>query len=219
MAARRVRECKKGCGYPALPSRQFCQWHHLLRQSSHEQALAAQNRLASVPVADHRARVPKEEWPPGERFCAGCQSFVPLFYCSGSRCKACNSMATHASRVEKVYGITHQEYDDLYQRQNGRCAICRNVSRSIRFAVDHDHVTGEVRGLLCKRCNHDLLGGGHDDIDLMWRATVYLLCPPAKYPAGVPTDVALAALGKHLQEKARLVPLRPAAPAQLPPPF
>lgn len=215
----KVRPCKRGCGYPALPGRQFCQWHALMRQSSQEQALAAQDRLARVPVAEHVARVPKELWPPGERWCAGCQHFIPLFYCSGSRCRACNGLAAHAARVEKTYGITSAEYDALYEAQGGRCAICRNISRSIRFAVDHDHVTGEVRGLLCKRCNHDLLGGGHDDVALMWRATVYLLCPPAQYPAGVPTDVALAALGRYLEEKARLVPLRPASPAALPAPF
>ncbi len=215
----KFRECKRGCGYPALPSRQFCQWHALLRQSSQEQAQAAQNRLSRRPVAEHEARVPKSLWPAGERWCAGCQSFVPLFYSSGSRCKACASLAAHASRVQKTYGITAERYDEILASQGGRCAICRNASRTIRFAVDHDHKTGAVRGLLCKRCNHELLGGGHDDVQLLFRAIAYMLFPPADFPNGAPNDMVLVALKEHLIAKARLAPLRPAEPAQMPPPF
>lgn len=202
----KVRPCKKGCGYPALKGKQFCLWHWLMRQSSDVQAIYAQKRLATFQgsweyhvAGAHIARKPKSEWPDGERWCAGCQSFVPLFYTSGSRCKACASMAAHASRVEKTYGITAEEYDELYRRQGGRCAICRNASRSIRFAVDHNHQTGEVRGLLCKRCNHDLLGAGHDDVLLLFQAIEYLLFPPARDHGFTPTpDHVLAQLREHL---------------------
>lgn len=179
MSRAKIRPCKKDCGYPALKGRQFCTWHHLLRQSSDVQALAAQARLALAgdPLT-HVARQPKHLWPDGERWCAGCQSYVPLFYCSGSRCKACKSSTAHAKRVETIYGISAEEYDALLRKQKGRCAICRCLPRTIRLAVDHDHKTGEVRGLLCKRCNHDLLGGGHDDPLMLFRAIQYLLFPP-----------------------------------------
>ncbi len=41
--------------------------------------------------------------------------------------------------------------------QKGRCAICaKNLKRDLRPAVDHDHATGEIRGLLCLRCNQTL---------------------------------------------------------------
>jgi hypothetical protein len=108
-----------------------------------------------------QARVPKSAWPTGERWCAGCQSFVPLFYTSGSRCKGCASKASHAGMVEKTYGITGAQYDRLFVLQNGRCYICQRKSKR-RLAVDHDHATGAVRGLLCpdpeRGCNHAILG-------------------------------------------------------------
>jgi hypothetical protein len=178
----KTRPCKRDCGYPALKGRQFCHWHALMRMSSDEQAEAAVDRREAQLGHDHavfQARVPKDRWPDGERWCAGCQSFVPTFYCSGSRCKACSSTSSHAKRLEDNYGIDAAEYKRIFEAQGGRCAICRNKPRTIRFAVDHDHKSGEVRGILCKRCNHDLLGGGHDDIMVLFRAIEYLIFPPA----------------------------------------
>jgi hypothetical protein len=180
----KVRPCKKGCGYPALKGRQFCEWHALMRLSSDEQAAAANRRLLKVPEGARQSRVSVKFWPEGERWCSGCQSFVPTFYCSGSRCKACSSTASHAKRLETLYGIDATEYRRIMAKQGGRCAICRNKPRSIRFAVDHDHQTGEVRGILCKRCNHDLLGGGHDDVEVLFRAIEYLIFPTARRTSG-----------------------------------
>lgn len=201
---RKVRPCKKGCGYPALKGRQFCEWHALMRSSSDVQAAAAQDRLAAAEISDFKARVSPKDWPEGERWCAGCQSFVPKFYASGSRCKACASMKAHERRVEAVYGITPEEYQRIFAAQGGRCAVCRNQPRTIRFAVDHDHDTGEVRGILCKRCNHDLLGGGHDDIAVLWRAIEYLLFPPAKFAQRPSREAVMFALGARLDVLDRL---------------
>lgn len=214
----KVRPCKKGCGYPAAKRKQFCYWHGLMRLSSDQQAAAANLRRARTLVQDRRPRVPSSEWPEGERWCAGCQSFVPKFYCSGSRCKACSSMAAHAKRLEDNYGIDPAEYDRIFRLQGGRCAICGNQPRTIRFAVDHDHKTDAVRGILCKRCNHDLLGGGHDSIDLLWRAIGYLLFPPAQRTTMVvPDEVILACLNGHLE--ANRIRARKPAPEAVPPPF
>lgn len=216
----KVRPCKKGCGYPALKGRQFCQWHALMRMSSDEQAAAARGRLERFHLtggSDPVARVPKKDWPDGERWCAGCQSFVPLFYTSGSRCKACASTAAHSRRVEAEYGINEEQYQHLLKIQKGRCAICTNRPRTIRLAVDHDHKTGAVRGLLCKRCNHDLLGGGHDSIELLFRAVEYLLYPPAERDCPPPRAAVLRALEEHL----KLGDMRDGKtlPEQQPPPF
>jgi hypothetical protein len=218
------RPCRKadiGCTYPAAKGRQFCQWHALMRSSSDEQAAAAMARRESQlghDFAVFQAKVPKERWPLGERWCAGCQSFVPRFYTTGSRCKACASMATHAARLEKVYGIDADEYARIFAAQGGRCAICRNKPRSIRFAVDHDHKTGEVRGILCKRCNHDLLGGAHDSIETLFTAMGYLLFPPAAPRAFTVTRYhVLTALREHLDgSQSRAEAQRP---APQPPPF
>lgn len=71
--------------------------------------------------------------------------------------------------------ITLKEFDDIENSQNGKCAIC-NVSKEASprgLAVDHNHGTGEIRGLLCLRCN---LGLGYfkDNIQLMQNAINYL---------------------------------------------
>lgn len=222
MSKPKVRPCKTGCGYPALKGRQFCQWHALMRSSSDVQARAAVDRREAQLGHDnavYQARVHPDRWPPGERWCAGCQSFVPLFYVSGSRCKACASAAAHASRVEKTYGISPETYAALHRAQGGRCGICRNLSRTIRFAVDHDHKTGAVRGLLCKRCNHDLLGGGHDDIAMLFRAIEYLLFPPAARNGSRPTiEQVHDALGDYLVARARVTAPVPVMDDE-PPPF
>lgn len=52
----------------------------------------------------------------------------------------------------RVYGITLAEYDFMLTSQDGRCAICGDVPEQ-RLQVDHDHETGEIRGLLCGSCN------------------------------------------------------------------
>lgn len=219
MSRAKVRPCKKGCGYPALKARQFCEWHALMRSSSDEQAAAAiarrENQLGHD-FAVYQAKVDKSKWPEGERWCAGCQSFVPLFYCSGSRCKACSSMAAHARRVQDNYGITPERYAEILKQQGGKCAVCRNTPRTIRFAVDHDHKTGEVRGILCKRCNHDLLGGGHDDIAILWRAVEYLLFPPAQYPVRPSREGVIFALGARLDLLDRLAAPKAVEPALAP---
>ena len=208
-----------GCPYPAAKGKQTCEWHWLMKQPAHVQKEHAKWRLDRVPSSEQRARVSSIEWPPGERWCAGCQSFIPLFYCSGSRCKACASSAAHGRRVEETYGITPERYEELFEQQGRRCAICRNRPRTMRLAVDHDHKTGEPRGLLCKRCNHDLLGGGHDDIETLYRAIAYLLFPPAKYPKRPRLDEVLPMLEKRILENRLRRVMRSAPVSDELPPF
>lgn len=119
--------------------------------------------------------------PSGTAFCAGCQSFRDLadFGKGATTCRACASAKTHAAAVAKTYGITGDDYESLLARQGGKCAICRARPKSKRLAVDHNHVTGAVRGLLCSRCNHDLLGSAWDSLALATALWHYLNTPPA----------------------------------------
>jgi len=57
--------------------------------------------------------------------------------------------------LKQAYGMTLEDYNELFLRQNKKCAICgKHQSESTRrFGVDHDHKTGKVRGILCNRCN------------------------------------------------------------------
>ena len=74
----------------------------------------------------------------------------------------------------KTYGITVEEYDELLATQGGVCAICRRPPREdISLHLDHDHATGERRGLLCFKCNN-ALGDFDDDAERLLRAYVYL---------------------------------------------
>lgn len=73
--------------------------------------------------------------------------------------------------LAKRYGITLEQYADMWTRQGGRCGVCRRDHR--RMVVDHDHATGVVRGILCVRCNV-CLGGLGDNLDGVMRLVQYL---------------------------------------------
>jgi len=54
-------------------------------------------------------------------------------------------------------GLSALEYSAQLMAQGGVCAICRRPPRKRKLAVDHDHRTGAIRGLLCWRCNYGLI--------------------------------------------------------------
>ena len=67
----------------------------------------------------------------------------------------------HEMWVLSKYGLTAQDYEQMLNEQNNRCAICGDEKTSSRFlgknfCVDHDHATNKVRGLLCHNCNAGL---------------------------------------------------------------
>jgi hypothetical protein len=140
------------------------------------QVEAARARLAESVALEQHAR--RKDVPEGARWCAGCQSFVPLWYSSGSRCKACASEARTQARTRSVYGVGPDEHARVLALQGGACAICRKRQVVKRLAVDHDHKTGAPRGLLCQRCNHDLLGAAYDSVNILRSAVAYLESPP-----------------------------------------
>jgi hypothetical protein len=77
----------------------------------------------------------------------------------------------------KMHGLTLEQYENILKSQNGVCAICKSSDSKTkgigRFCVDHDHLTGEIRGLLCASCNRGigLLG---DKVELLKNAIKYL---------------------------------------------
>jgi len=74
--------------------------------------------------------------------------------------------------------LTLDQYDGMFEGQDGRCAICRRPeARRNKYgisplSVDHDHATGQVRGLLCARCNSVL--NFFEDPEMFNAATEYL---------------------------------------------
>lgn len=76
-----------------------------------------------------------------------------------------------------AYGLTVEDYDRMLLEQGSACAICRSADPghwSGQFVVDHEHATGQVRGLLCSPCNTGL-GLFGDDAERLWSAMAYLL--------------------------------------------
>lgn len=76
--------------------------------------------------------------------------------------------------LRRTYGIGCADYEAMLEKQGGKCAICLCRPRTKLLAVDHDHITGALRGLLCLRCNKYLLGGCQEDISILLRAVDYL---------------------------------------------
>lgn len=77
-----------------------------------------------------------------------------------------------ASRSYK-YGITPEDFKQMFETQQGKCAICNEEPKTKRgLHVDHDHETGKVRGLLCHGCNVAL--GSFKDVTLLNKAIEYL---------------------------------------------
>lgn len=80
----------------------------------------------------------------------------------------CRKSALHQS-----YNITLEEYDCIFEQQNGVCAICGSVNKNgMRLSVDHNHKTNKVRGLLCINCNRKL--GVLEDTGFVCAANLYL---------------------------------------------
>ncbi len=93
-------------------------------------------------------------------------------------CKIC----TTKERSQR-YDIVYPYYKELLEKQNGKCAICghadSNNIRTQRFAIDHNHKTEMVRGLLCTKCNH-AIGMLGDNTDILEKALKYLKQPCTK---------------------------------------
>lgn len=110
-----------------------------------------------------------------------------------SWCRACSRTTRAAERaswsegqreahqiLKHRYKLTEAEYEELLIEQNGVCAICRRPETALdrrgkvrRLSVDHNHETGEVRGLLCCNCNRGL-GSLEENPDFFLAAIAYL---------------------------------------------
>lgn len=83
--------------------------------------------------------------------------------------------------LQSKYGITIGDFMEMFEKQNGQCKLCNcEVERFSKVptrrdvgVVDHDHITGRVRGILCQTCNR-ALGLFHDDYNLLLKAAEYL---------------------------------------------
>lgn|SRR6185312_10970555 len=86
-----------------------------------------------------------------------------------------NDDRKRASHLRNKYGLSLEQYAELLARQNECCGVCeRHHSEfTTRLAVDHNHITGEIRGLLCNYCNRRIVGR-HRDSGILRRVADYL---------------------------------------------
>jgi hypothetical protein len=118
--------------------------------------------------------------------CKDCGSTTRKLSRPGPRCATClrdlkkaQKRASHARWILRTYGLTIEQYEALYEAQGGVCYLCqRATGKTRRLAVDHDHATGYVRGLLCKPCN-SMLAHLRDDPIAFMRSARYLQYPIA----------------------------------------
>jgi len=79
--------------------------------------------------------------------------------------------ASYKYHIKKKYGLTIEEHTNMIEAQGNRCKICNEEMSTPH--VDHDHITGKVRGLLCPNCNTGL-GKFKDSVPNLLRAVAYL---------------------------------------------
>ena len=81
--------------------------------------------------------------------------------------------------MKSRYDISLKEYNELFESQKGVCAICqkpetqKHNDKIKRLHIDHDHVTGKIRALLCSECNTGI-GKFKDNIEILHKAISYL---------------------------------------------
>lgn len=99
------------------------------------------------------------------KYCADCRPEVQRERdrARSSRCRT--------NQLQREYSLSKEEYNNLIAAQRGKCAICGSTKR---LCVDHDHITGLVRGLLCTKCNTAVAALG-DDAKGLWRAFEYMV--------------------------------------------
>ena len=77
--------------------------------------------------------------------------------------------------LKNVYGITLEDYNLMFEKQEGKCFGCKTSHSELKrgLLIDHNHTTGKVRGLLCDNCNK-ALGCVKDNISVLTNLITYL---------------------------------------------
>lgn len=110
-----------------------------------------------------------------------CKHGHSLRWVSSENCVECNREARHRQaerakdrRVTKLYGLTPEAHEAMFQSQSRRCLLCETEHQHRReMHVDHCHSSGKVRGLLCSKCNQ-AIGLFGENVTVMLRAVEYV---------------------------------------------
>ncbi len=127
--------------------------------------LAAQARRYRANPEANRARVREWQRTHPERVAEKAAAY---------RASGAKSLASRKSHLKRQFGLTLEAYDAMLREQGGVCRICGRTPKQGRVLhVDHDHVTGRLRALLCFTCNN-ALGDFADDPDWLRAAARYV---------------------------------------------
>lgn len=99
----------------------------------------------------------------------------PLNYRKLAIAKQAKRRAGKDANLKRNYGVTLEQHEEMLRSQGYRCAICGSDDpfNKLGWQTDHDHTSGMVRGILCRKCNL-LLGFAGDDIERLMQAVAYL---------------------------------------------
>lgn len=97
-----------------------------------------------------------------------------------SYCKPCHSTYQRIQKLARQFNLTVEDYETIFNFQGGVCGACKRppIPGKARLAVDHNHKTGLIRGLVCAWCNR-VMGLLRDDADRFASMATYLTTPPA----------------------------------------
>lgn len=105
------------------------------------------------------------------RFCKICHKQRSMIWAKNNPDKV--KQNRRKNKLKEKYNISIEEYDIMYAKQNGVCYICNKEHLRRPLNVDHCHVTGKIRKLLCDKCNMTL-GLINDSIELLDKFKQYL---------------------------------------------
>lgn len=199
-AKTRMAKCQ-GCGgdkEPGVRGGRFCAECRRLQADTTGQLEYERNRRKvqaerAAKIASEKGLRRHNDPPDGHKWCARCQEFRPLTSFPkrdkagkpAAYCRPCQRSYNRERSLQRSFGLTWDEYELMLACQEDRCYLCRRLPRKTALAVDHNHKTGEIRGLLCRVCNHRMLGAAKEDPALLRKAADYLEDPPAKEVFGV----------------------------------
>lgn len=179
---RRIRNLGRTCEWCGVPLPEDAPANALT--CSAKCGYSRSNHISGRSAARREAR--RAEWDANRPDCVGCGVRIPddrrvgVKFCS-PECKKRTQDARWRERSpgymrQYIYGLSHEQFVAMLDEQDNACAICRSTEwpgKGNRPHVDHDHATGEVRGLLCGRCNFGL-GQFQDDPARLAAAIKYL---------------------------------------------
>jgi hypothetical protein len=175
------------CGSPRAERSYYCR--PCQKQISHESRLRTRNKpCTECGVAPRTTRSRCEDCERvANRKCkrrdAPCQRCkVNSRDSTDGQCRACRRIQGHKTR----YGLHEGEFERLLADQGGGCLVCLRPDAP-RWDVDHDHFTGEVRGVLCHGCN-TAIGILRDDPSVLRRAADYI----ERHRQAIPTRATLS---------------------------